>query len=78
MSVTTARAYRSNFTDRIVPAKSRKSPEIKPFYRYRSTFVGKAHCIKDRVLLDDTCGAGNFLTNTNNDWIVRVERGNAK
>lgn len=27
---------------------------------------------------DDTCGTDNFLTNTNNDRIVKVERGNAK
>lgn len=76
--MSTATAYRHGFTGRIAPARSRKSPEIKPFHGYRSTYAGKAHCIKDRVLLDDTCGEGNFLTNTNNDRIVKVERGNAK
>ncbi len=53
MSTATAKAYRSNFTGRIVPARSRKSPEIKPFHGHRSTFYGKAHCIKDNVLIDD-------------------------
>lgn len=53
MSTATARAYRSNFTGRIVPARSRKNPEIKPFHWDWSTFVGKAHCIKDNVLLEN-------------------------
>lgn len=64
MSTATARAYRSNFTGRIAPARSQKSPEIKPFHGYWSTFVGKAHCIKDNVLLDDTCRSGGFLVRT--------------
>lgn len=78
MSVTTATAYRSRFAGRIAPARSRKSLKIKPFCGRRSTFAGKAYCIKDRVLLDDTCGDVDFLTNTNDDRIVKVERGNAK
>lgn len=41
MSTATARAYRSNFTGRIAPARSRKSPEIKPFHGYWSTFVSR-------------------------------------
>lgn len=52
MSVMTATAYRSNFTGRIAPAKSRKSPEIKPFHGCRSTYLRKAHCIKDSVLIE--------------------------
>lgn len=64
MSIATARAYRNIFTGRIVPARSRKSSEIKPFHRNRSTFYGKAHCIKDRVLLDDTSGSGWILVRT--------------
>lgn len=64
MSTATARAYRSNFTGRIAPARSRKSSEIKPFHGHWSTFAGKAHDIKDRVLLDDTCGSGGFLVRT--------------
>lgn len=64
MSIATARAYRSNFTGRIASARSRKNPEIKPFHGYWSTFAGKAHCIKDSVLLDDTCGRGGFLMST--------------
>jgi hypothetical protein len=61
MSGTTARAYRSSFTGCIAPAGTRKSPENKPFHGHRSTLVGKAHCIKDSVLLDETCGSGGFL-----------------
>ena len=62
MSTATARAYRSDFTGRIAPAKSRRIPEIKPFHGFRGTYSGKAHCIKDRVLLDGTCGNGGLLT----------------
>lgn len=76
--MSTATAYQSRFAGRIVPARSRKILENKPFYGHRSTYSGQAHCIKDRVLLDDTCGTDNFLTNTNNDRIVKAERGNAK
>jgi hypothetical protein len=61
MSTATAREYRSKFTGRIVPAGSRKSPENKHFHGRWSTYSGKAHCIKDRVLLDDACGRGGFL-----------------
>lgn len=61
MSTATARAYRSNFTGRIAPARSRKSPEIKPFCRVRRTSLAQAHCIKDRVLLDETCGSGGLM-----------------
>lgn len=64
MSIAIARPYRSNSTSRIAPARSRKIPEIKPFHGHRSTFNGKAHCIKDRVLLDDTCGSGGLLVGT--------------
>lgn len=53
MSTATARAYRSNFTGRTSPAESRKSREIKPFHGCRSTYLRQAHCIKDRVLLED-------------------------
>ena len=52
MSTATARAYRSNFTGRIASARIRKSPEIKPFHGRWNTYSGKAHCIKDRVLLE--------------------------
>jgi len=61
MSVTTARAYRSNFTGRFMPSGSRKSPEIKPFHRVRSTYSGKAHCIKDNVLLELAYAFGVIL-----------------
>jgi type I restriction enzyme M protein len=62
MSTSTATAYRSNFTGRIAPARSRKSPEIKPFHGCRSTYSQKAHCIKDSVLLDPACGTGGMLS----------------
>jgi len=61
MSTATARAYRSNLTGRFMPSGSRKSPEIKPFHGCRGSYSGKAHCIKDRVLLDEACGSGGLL-----------------
>lgn len=64
MSAGAATAYRRRFTDRIAPARSRKSPEIKPFHGCRSASLTQVHCIKDRVLLDPACGSGNFLTET--------------
>ena len=67
MSTATATAYRSNFTGRTSPARSRKSPENKHFYGHRSTYLGQAHCIKDRVLLDDTCGSGGLLPSVRTD-----------
>lgn len=39
MSTATARAYRSNFTGRIAPARSRKIHEIKLFCGRRSTHI---------------------------------------
>ena len=54
-------AYRSRIAGRTSPTRSRKSPEIKPFCGHRSTYSRQAHCIKDRVLLDETCGSGGFL-----------------
>lgn len=67
MSTETATAYWSNFTGRIAFARIRKSPEIKPFHGHRSTCSGKAHCIKDRVLLDETCGSGGLLVGAKNN-----------
>lgn len=64
MSIATATAYWSRFTGRIAPARSRKSPEIRPFHGCRSRYLEKAHYIKDRVLVDDTCGNGRFLVRT--------------
>ena len=61
MSIATATAYRSRFAGRFMPSGSRKSPEIKPFYGYQDTHLGNAHCIKDSVLLDETCGSGGLL-----------------
>lgn len=67
MSTATARAYRSNFTGRFMPSGSRKSPEIKPFYGVQSTSLAQAHCIKDSVLLDETCGSGGFMARAKNN-----------
>ena len=67
MSAGAAIAYRSNFIGRIAPAGSRKSPEIKPFRGYRSARLRQAHCIKDRVLLDETCGSGGFMARAKNN-----------
>lgn len=72
MSTATAIAYWSNFTGWIAPAKSRKSPQIKPFHVYRRSFDGKAHCIKDSVLLYETCGSGGFMA-----W-AQQQRGDMK
>lgn len=66
MSTATARAYRSNFAGRFMPSGSRKSTEIKPFCGYRDTYSGKAHCIKDCVLLDETCGFRVIIMTTAN------------
>ncbi len=60
MSTATARAYQSYFTGRFVPFEMRKSPQNKAFYGHQSTYSGEAHCIKDRVLLDGTCGSGGL------------------
>ena len=65
MSAGAATAYRSRFAGRFMPSEKRKSPqnslEIKPFYGYQDTHLGNAHCIKDSVLLDETCGSGGLL-----------------
>ena len=52
MSTATARAYQPRFAGRFVPFEMQKSPQNKAFYGQRSTYSGKAHCIKDRVLLE--------------------------
>ncbi len=67
MSAATATAYRSNFTGCTSPARSRKNPEIKLFHGHRSTYSRQAHCIKDRVLLDETCGSGGLLVGAKNN-----------
>lgn len=67
MSTTTARAYQPYFAGRFMPSKMRKSPQNKAFYGLRDTYSGKAHCIKDRVLLDETCGSGGFMARAKNN-----------
>ena len=62
MSTSTARVYRSNFAGWFMPSEMRKSLQNKDFYGSRTTYSGKAHCIKDRVLLDGACGTGGMLT----------------
>jgi site-specific DNA-methyltransferase (adenine-specific) len=61
MSTATARAYQPYFAGRFAPFEMRKSPQNKAFYGHRDTYLGKAHCIKDRVLLDPACKTGVFL-----------------
>ena len=61
MSTATARVYQPYFAGRFVPFEMQKSPQNKAFYGYRSTYSGKAHCIKDSVLLDEVCGSGGLL-----------------
>lgn len=61
MSTATARVYQPYFAGRFVPFEMQKSPQNKAFYGYRSTYSGKAHCIKDSVLLDTCMGSGGFL-----------------
>lgn len=53
-------------------------PLFQAFLRSSSSKVTDGLCIKDATTIDDTCGTDNFLTNTNNDRIVKAERGNAK
>lgn len=58
MSTATAKAYQPRFAGRFVPFEMPKSPQNKAFYGHRTTYSGKAHCIKDSVLLDQCCGCG--------------------
>lgn len=60
MSAATARAHQLNFIGRFTPSEKWKSQQNKVFYGHRDTYSGKAHCIKDRVLLDETCGSVGF------------------
>lgn len=61
MNTATARAYQPYFAGRFMPFETRKSPQNKAFYGHRDTYSGKAHCIKDSVLLDGTCGSVGIL-----------------
>jgi hypothetical protein len=61
MSTATARAYHPYFAGRILPFETRKIPQNKAFYGHQTIYSGKAHCIKDRVLLDGTCGSGELV-----------------
>ncbi|ENZ13223.1 N-6 DNA methylase [Enterocloster clostridioformis] len=77
MSTATARAYQPHFAGRFMPSRTRKSPQNKAFYGHRDTYSGKAHCIKDRVLLDICCGTGAFLISAlarikQNVWVQKI------
>ncbi len=61
MSTATAKAYQPRFAGRFVPFEMPKSPQNKAFYGHRDTYSGKAHCIKDSVLLDPAMGSAGFL-----------------
>ena len=61
MTATATRATCASFSFRSRAAEKRKSPQNKAFYGQRTTYSGKAHCIKDRVLLEPCCGSGHIL-----------------
>ena len=61
MTATATRATCASFSFRSRAAEKRKSPQNKAFYGQRTTYSGKAHCIKDRVLLDPCMGSGHIL-----------------
>lgn len=67
MSTVTTRAYQPYFAGWFMPSEMRKSPQNKAFYEHRSTDSGKAHCIKDSVLLDETRGSGGFMARAKNN-----------
>jgi type I restriction enzyme M protein len=68
MSTATAKAYQPRFAGRFVPFEMPKSPQNKAFYGHRTTYSGKAHCIKDSVLLDPSCGTAGFLV-ASEEWL---------
>ena len=41
--------------------KAGKARRIRLFHGHLRTFPAKAHCIKDSVLIDQTCGSGGFF-----------------
>lgn len=65
MSTATARAYQPHFAGRFMPSRTRKSPQNKAFYGHRDTYSGKAHCIKDRVLLEPAEAAAELIKGVN-------------
>ena len=67
MITATARAYQPHFTGRVMSSENRKSPQNKAFYGHQGACSGKAHCIKDSVLLDETCGSGGFMARAKNN-----------
>lgn len=67
MITATARAYQPHFTGRFMPSEKRKSPQNKAFYGHQGACSEKAHCIKDSVLLDETCGSGGFMVRAKNN-----------
>ena len=67
MSTATRGAYQPHFAGRFMPFETRKSSQNKAFYGHQTTYSGKAHCIKDSVLLDETCGSGGFMARAKNN-----------
>ena len=76
MSTATARAYQPRFAGRFVPFEMQKSPQNKAFYGHRDTYSGKAHCIKDSVLLDPCCGSGGMFVQSAE--FIKRHKGNKK
>lgn len=61
MNITTAKAYRSNFAGWSMLFRNQKTLKTSLFMTIGAYFAGQVHCIKDIVLLDDTCGNIGFL-----------------
>lgn len=68
MTATAARATCASFSHCVRAAESRKSPQNSDFYGHRTTYSEKAHCIKDSVLLDPSCGTAGFLV-ASEEWL---------
>ena len=74
MNTATATAYQCSFTGWFSPVESQKSPQNRDFSWNRRTYSGKAHCIKDSVLLYETCGSGGFMVWAKSEVIWSEQR----
>ena len=62
MNTATATAYPRSFTGWFMPSEMRKIPQNRAFYGHRDAYSREAHCIKDCVLIDETCGSGGLYS----------------
>lgn len=60
----TAAVVQGKYRGRLLSSQTRKNPENSLKSSYSRGDSVNLHCIKDRVLLDPTCGSGSFLTGT--------------